>query len=432
MGLQYGVPPEVYVSKLSHHALRAERHDERRRHPRREVDPRLHLPLVRQEVPDARAAGGDRDPLARGEGDARRALRERRRHRRRPIRSRRRRPARRRSSTRGRTPSSAPAAAAAWCARAPATRAATAARTPAARSGPKTHGFAERPRRHRGLSVSHRSRTARHHPRAAAATDSRSAFSPWSPGTTATVRAGAAGGIPNGSRSPWTTSTGTSTASSSGKRLGAGAPVRRGGRSGNARQSTPVASTSPAVRQATRAPDERPPAISSCSLPSSTRSHWTTSTQAASSCRAGAGERRPATRYGLLDEHDGEPVCARRVAHRDEVRRRDPSPAPWPRTSTAAGLAARCMCTRACPWLVSTSAVLRAAILQARFERARRGRERTVAESPEAPSTRAPVLRVSGGFARPSHLHSLKGWGSALLATVLWPLLLLGVNLHIH
>jgi len=31
-----------------------------------------------------------------------------------------------------------------------------------------------------------------------------------------------------------------------------------------------------------------------------------------------------------------------------------------------------------------------------------------------------------------NHLHSLKGWGSALLATVLWPLLLLGVNLHIH
>jgi hypothetical protein len=31
-----------------------------------------------------------------------------------------------------------------------------------------------------------------------------------------------------------------------------------------------------------------------------------------------------------------------------------------------------------------------------------------------------------------SHLHSLKGWGSALLGTVLWPLILLGINLHIH
>ena len=31
-----------------------------------------------------------------------------------------------------------------------------------------------------------------------------------------------------------------------------------------------------------------------------------------------------------------------------------------------------------------------------------------------------------------AHLHTLKGWASALLATVLWPLILVGVNLHIH
>ena len=31
-----------------------------------------------------------------------------------------------------------------------------------------------------------------------------------------------------------------------------------------------------------------------------------------------------------------------------------------------------------------------------------------------------------------SNLHTLKAIGSALLATVLWPLILLGVNLHIH
>jgi hypothetical protein len=31
-----------------------------------------------------------------------------------------------------------------------------------------------------------------------------------------------------------------------------------------------------------------------------------------------------------------------------------------------------------------------------------------------------------------SNLHTLKAWGSALLGTVLWPLILLGVNLHIH
>ncbi len=31
-----------------------------------------------------------------------------------------------------------------------------------------------------------------------------------------------------------------------------------------------------------------------------------------------------------------------------------------------------------------------------------------------------------------SHLNTLKQIGSALLATLLWPLLLLGINLHIH
>ena len=31
-----------------------------------------------------------------------------------------------------------------------------------------------------------------------------------------------------------------------------------------------------------------------------------------------------------------------------------------------------------------------------------------------------------------SNLHTLKAWGSALLSTVLWPLILLGINLHIH
>ena len=31
-----------------------------------------------------------------------------------------------------------------------------------------------------------------------------------------------------------------------------------------------------------------------------------------------------------------------------------------------------------------------------------------------------------------SNLHNLKQIGSALLATVLWPLILIGVDLHIH
>ena len=60
------------------HALRAVGPDERRGHPRREVDRRLHLPLDGQEVPHRRPAGGGRDPDARGEGAARSRLRGRR------------------------------------------------------------------------------------------------------------------------------------------------------------------------------------------------------------------------------------------------------------------------------------------------------------------------------------------------------------------
>jgi hypothetical protein len=44
---------------------------------------------------------------------------------------------------------------------------------------------------------------------------------------------------------------------------------------------------------------------------------------------------------------------------------------------------------------------------------------------------------IAGGIVAATHkywsnLHTLKAIVSALLATLLWPLLLLGVNLHIH
>jgi hypothetical protein len=96
--------------------------------------------------------------------------------------------------------------------------------------------------------------------RTAAATASRSVRRLWSPATRATVRPRAARGMPNGSRSPCTTSSGTDTASSSGSRLAGGAPdLRRGGRSGNARQRT---ATAPVSSTAERAPahDEGQPA----------------------------------------------------------------------------------------------------------------------------------------------------------------------------
>ena len=134
MGLQYGVPPAVYVSKLSH--MRFEPSG-----PTNDADIRTAKSIVdyifrwfgkkfldvdqqeeagilsaevRAKLADQYANGGSK-PVAK-----------------------RRRPARPRSSTPSRTRSSATAAAAAWCAQARATRAATAARRPAA-AEPTTH-----------------------------------------------------------------------------------------------------------------------------------------------------------------------------------------------------------------------------------------------------------------------------------------------------
>jgi hypothetical protein len=47
------------------------------------------------------------------------------------------------------------------------------------------------------------------------------------------------------------------------------------------------------------------------------------------------------------------------------------------------------------------------------------------------------VYLVAGGIIAATHhywdnVHTVKTIGSALLATILWPLLLLGINLHIH
>jgi len=47
------------------------------------------------------------------------------------------------------------------------------------------------------------------------------------------------------------------------------------------------------------------------------------------------------------------------------------------------------------------------------------------------------IYLVAGGIVAATHhywsnVHTLKGVGSGLLATVAWPLIFLGVNLHIH
>jgi hypothetical protein len=47
------------------------------------------------------------------------------------------------------------------------------------------------------------------------------------------------------------------------------------------------------------------------------------------------------------------------------------------------------------------------------------------------------IYLIAGGIVAATHhywsnLHSIRAVISALLATVLWPLILLGINLHVH
>ena len=132
LGLQYGVPLEVYVSKFSHMRFEPSglTNDADIRVAKSIVD--YIFRWMGKKFLTCRPAGGGRDPDARGEGAPRAGLRSVGGKRPQAARTKRRRGARPPSSTAGRTRSSAPAAAAAWCARARATRAATAARTPAA------------------------------------------------------------------------------------------------------------------------------------------------------------------------------------------------------------------------------------------------------------------------------------------------------------
>ena len=107
-----------------------------------------------------------------------------------------------------------------------------------------------------------RARIAGSQPSTAAAAAGVSLRRLWLPRSLTTCDRGPGGGMPNGSRSPWTTSTGTRR-----PRARAGGRARRarrarGGCSGNARHSTPTAPVAAAVRHATRAPEERPPETS--------------------------------------------------------------------------------------------------------------------------------------------------------------------------
>ena len=138
------------------------------------------------------------------------------------------------------------------------------------------------------------------HPPTAAPTAARSVRRLWSPATSTTIR------FRGGRRHPEPVSAALDDERRDGDRRRARAggsavvwptDARRGGSSGKREaENGDRAALGPAVRQATRAPDERPPKISG--RPASSRSaiRAVTASQAASSWRAGAAERRPATR----------------------------------------------------------------------------------------------------------------------------------------
>lgn len=142
-----------------------------------------------------------------------------------------------------------------------------------------------------GDDLRHRSSCSAAHPATTSCSRSCCLRRPWSPSSSTTRRSGPSAGTPNRSLRPCTTSTGTPAPSSSGARVRSGRP---GGCSGKARHSTAAAPAVVAVRQATRAPELRPPTTSGPSWPGRTAA--TTASHASSRCPAGAGARRPATR----------------------------------------------------------------------------------------------------------------------------------------
>ena len=121
-------------------------------------------------------------------------------------------------------------------------------------------------------------------------------------------------------RAPWTTSTGTATASSSGSRWGHHPTVAADKGEGEAEDADRAGRGGGA--EATRAPDDRPPATRGNPLSAPSRRCSTTASHAVSSWCAGAGERRPATRYGCSTSATPKPhSTASRLPPRDRALR---------------------------------------------------------------------------------------------------------------
>ncbi len=154
--------------------------------------------------------------------------------------------------------------------------------------------------------------------RAASGSRRRSCFSP---GRTSTWTPGPGSGTPNGSRSPLTTSVGRPVASSSARERSG----RPGGCSGKA------SATMPSAAELGRGPAGHPgaagaPADQQRRTPGCRRrSSATTVRHASSRWPAGAGARRPATRYGWVTRATSDPGGDRRVTQRQQVRGVDPT-----------------------------------------------------------------------------------------------------------
>ena len=118
-----------------------------------------------------------------------------------------------------------------------------------------------------------------------------------------------------------------------------------------------TAPTSAEVRQATRAPADRPPVMIGSPSSASSRNCSRTAVQAASSWRAGAGLRRPATRYGCSTSATVCPAEFAASAAATMSGAFTPPPAPCPSTSPPTGRSTGWRRARARPWGVSSSRI---------------------------------------------------------------------------
>ena len=108
------------------------------------------------------------------------------------------------------------------------------------------------------------------------------------------------------------------------------------------------------MRQATRAPLERPPSTSGSPASASARSRSTTSSRAASSCGRGRGRAPAGDPVGLLDEDDSAALLGGRGRCGLQIRGIDAAAGAVPEDHGGAGVGGHLEMARAAPWRVCT------------------------------------------------------------------------------